>query len=117
LLAGACLLALGSILALVFDWPALVTLLAIVPGFVAIEVGRRKGLRRRGLRSAREGPKLTWSEVAIGCAPTLVLSTAAPYAFDTTAWAWLAPIFALIILGFVAAEHLAWRRTSGPPKR
>ena len=117
LLAGACLLALGSILALLFDWPGLVALLAILPGFVAIEAGRRRGLRRRGLRSVREGPKPTWSDLAIGCAPTLLLSTAAPFAFDTTRWAWLAPFYALMVLGFVAAEHLAWRRASRTPKR
>ena len=116
LVTGACLLAVGSVLALLFDWPGLVAVLAIVPGLAAIEAGRGKGLRRRGLRSVREAPKPTWAEVAIGSAPTLLLCTAAPFAFDTTRWAWLAPVFALMALGWVAAEHLAWRRSSRTSK-
>ena len=104
------LLAVPSVLAVVFDWPGVLAVLAVVPGLVVLEVGRTSGLRRRGLRSARDGPQPTWREFAVAFVPLFLLAFAAPYAFDTSRWSWLAPFVAAMTAGWVLAEHLAWRR-------
>lgn len=102
----------GSVLAVTFDWPAVVAVLAVVPGVLGIEVGRTRGLRRRGLQSARKAPKPTWRELAVPFVPILLLCLGMSFVFDTTRWAWLAPSIALMAAGWIVAEHLAWRRAS-----
>lgn len=86
--------------------------LAVAPGVLALKAGRTRGLRERGLRSAREAPTPTWREMALPFVPILLLGFAASYAFDTTRWAWLAPFIGLMVAGLLIAEHLAWRRAA-----
>jgi hypothetical protein len=116
LVVSGVLLSVPSVLAVVLDWPGVLAVLAVVPGLVVLEVGRTSGLRRRGLRSARDGPEPTWREIAVVFGPLLPLLLAASYVFDTTRWSWLAPVFAVMAAGWVLVEHLAWRR-AGPARR
>jgi uncharacterized membrane protein HdeD (DUF308 family) len=99
-------------LSVLFDWSPGVAVLAVLPGLIGIEAGRIKGLRRRGLASAREAPKPTWGDLAVPFVPILLLCLAFSFVFETTRWSWLAPAIALMTGGLVVAEHLAWRRTS-----
>jgi hypothetical protein len=101
-----------SVLAVVFDWSAFVSVLVVLPGVVGIEAGRTRGLRRRGLKSGREAPKPTWRELAVPFVPISLLCLGISFVFDTTRWAWLAPFIALMTGGSLVAEHLAWRRAS-----
>jgi hypothetical protein len=101
-----------SVLAVVFDWSAVVSVLVVLPGVVGIEAGRTRGLRRRGLKSGREAPKPTWRELAVPFVPISLLCLGISFVFDTTRWAWLAPFIALMTGGSLVAEHLAWRRAS-----
>lgn len=104
--------ALVSVLAVAFDWSGVVAVLAVLPGVLGIEVGRSRGLRRRGIESRRQAPEPTWREWAVPFVPILLLGLGFSFAFDTTRWAWLAPCYALLMGGFLVAEHLAWRRAS-----
>jgi hypothetical protein len=101
-----------SVLAVVFDWSGVVSVLAVLPGVLGIEAGRTRGLRRRGLKSGREAPKPTWGELAVPFVPISFLCLGISFVFDTTRWAWLAPFVALTTAGWLVAEHLAWRRAS-----
>jgi hypothetical protein len=101
-----------SVLALAFDWSGVVSVLAVLPGVLGIEVGRTRGLRRRGLKSGREAPRPTWGELAVPFVPISLLCLGLSFVFDTTRWAWLAPFIALMTGGSIVAEHLAWRRAS-----
>jgi hypothetical protein len=102
-----------SVLAVAFDWSGVVSVLAVVPGVLGIEVARGRGLRRRGLKSSREAPQATWRELAVPFVPISLVCLGLSFLFDTTRWAWLAPIIALMMGGSLVAEHLAWRRASG----
>jgi hypothetical protein len=106
------LLTVVSVLAVALDWSAVVSVLAVLPGVLGIEIGRSRGLRRRGLKSGREAPKPTWRELAVPFVPISLLCLGISFVFDTTRWAWLAPFIALMTGGGLVAEHLAWRRAS-----
>lgn len=116
LVASGVLLAFGSALAVTLDWPGLIAVLAVVPGLLVLEHGRHTGQRLRGLASYREAPKPGLREVAPSFLPLVIFSLLAPYVFDTTAWAWLAPFVALMAACLALAEHLAWRRAGSEPR-
>jgi hypothetical protein len=101
-----------SVLAVALDWSGVISVLAVLPGVLGIEIGRSRGLRRRGIKSSREAPNPTWREMAVPFVPISLLCLGSSFVFDTTRWAWLAPFIALMTGGWLVAEHLAWRRAS-----